>query len=224
MDKNLLNFNYFFGALVVLDVMVANSSLNQYRILTKPLILLSLLIYFLFSGKHLTKKTYYLTVVALACSLLGDVFLLFDSVSNLYFILGLISFLLAHLAYGYVFLKKWNQKPRWKIHTYTLALISYGVGLFLYLKPGLGTLTYPVSLYVLGILLMAISALRRYQNVNKKSFLFVFIGAIFFVISDSVLAINMFKEEIQWASFFIMSTYALAQFLIVKGILSQNNN
>lgn len=192
--------------------------------MTKPLILLSLLIFFWYSGKQLAKTTYYLTLVALASSFLGDVFLLFDSISNLYFILGLISFLLAHVIYGMIFLNKWNQKPRWNIHIITLVLVSYGILLFLYLKGGLGALTYPVVLYVLGILFMAITALRRFQKVTKKSFAFVFTGAIFFVISDSILAIHMFKQEILWSSFLIMVTYALAQYLIVKGILSQNKS
>ncbi len=223
MHIGLSNFKYIFGGLVVLDILVANSSFAQYRILTKPLILLSLLIYFGYSGKHLDKSTYFLTLAALILSFLGDVFLLFDSISNLYFILGLVSFLLAHLAYGFVFLKKWNKKPSWSIHIIALALISYGTALFLYLKSGLGALTYPVILYVLGIMFMGISALRRIQKVNRKSFFFVFIGAVFFVISDSILAVHMFKQEIPWSSFLIMSTYALAQYLIVKGILSQNN-
>lgn len=224
MQKSLLNFKYFFGALVVLDLMVANSGLSQYRILTKPLILLSLLIYFGYSGKHLPKTAYYLALVALFCSFLGDVFLLFDSISNLYFMLGLVSFLMAHLAYGFVFTKHWNRKPGWSIHVITLILASYGIVLFLYLRPVLGPLKYPVILYVLGILFMAISALRRYEKVNTQSFLFVFIGAIFFVFSDSVLAIHRFMQEIPWSNFLVMGTYAIAQFLIIKGILSQNNN
>lgn len=219
-----MNFKYIFGGFVVLDVLVANSGFTQYRIITKPLILLSLLIYFGYSGKQLAKTTYYLTLVALAFSFFGDVFLLFDSISNIYFILGLISFLLAHVLYGLVFLKNWNQKPRWNIHIITLVLISYGILLFLYIKAGLGAFTYPVTLYILGILFMAISALRRFQKVSEKSFLFVFIGAIFFMISDSILAIHMFKQEITWSSFLIMGTYALAQYLIVKGILSQNQS
>lgn len=224
LQKVLLNFKYFFWGLVVLDLLVANSGLSQYRILTKPFILISLLIYFGYSGKHLAKFAYRLTLVALICSLLGDIFLLFDSNSNMYFVLGLISFLLAHLTYGLVFLKKWNRKPRWTIHVTTLVLVGYGIVLFIDLEPNLGNLSYPVMIYIMGILFMAISALRRYHQVNQKSFLFVSIGAVFFMISDSVLAINMFTQQIPWSNFLIMSSYAIAQFMIVKGILSQNNN
>ena len=55
--------------------------------------------------------------------------------------------------------------------------------------------------------------------VNQTSYNLVFIGAIFFMLSDSILAANKFYQPIPLSNISIMVTYALAQYLIVLGIL-----
>lgn len=52
---------------------------------------------------------------------------------------------------------------------------------------------------------------------SLQSGVFVFIGALLFVLSDSLLAWNMFYQKIEYGSFYVMSTYLFAQFLIVYG-------
>ncbi|MFH6603688.1 lysoplasmalogenase [Maribacter algicola] len=215
-------FRWLFFAIVILDILIVNMGDSEYRLVTKPLILISLLAYFSINGKHLSKSTYYLTLAALSLSLMGDISLLFDNRSNQFFILGLVSFLLAHLTYGAVFLKRRNKKFPIYLYGVLLILIAIGMALFFYLKNDLGALTYPVVIYILGILFMACTALMRIGKVPSSSFLWVFIGALFFVASDSVLAINMFKFDVPWANVLVMGTYATAQYLITEGVLRQN--
>ncbi len=215
-------FRWFFFVIVILDILVGNIGDSKYRLVTKPLILLSLLVYFSINAKHLSKSSYYLMLAALSLSLMGDIFLLFDNRSNQFFILGLVSFLLAHLTYGAIFLKRRNKKLPIYIYGVLMILIAIGMALFFYLKDDLKALTYPVVIYVLGILFMAGTALIRIGKVPSSSFLWVFIGALFFVASDSILAINMFKFDVPWAHVWIMGTYATAQYLITEGILRQN--
>jgi len=50
----------------------------------------------------------------------------------------------------------------------------------------------------------------------------VFIGAILFMFSDSILALNKFLQPIPLSSILIMLSYAFAQFCIVIGILKHN--
>ena len=47
--------------------------------------------------------------------------------------------------------------------------------------------------------------------------------ALFFVISDGILAIDKFLTTIPLSHILIMGTYATAQYLITKGILIQEN-
>ena len=91
--------------------------------------------------------------------------------------------------------------------------------LFYFLKDGLGVMLLPVVIYMLVILSMSTSAYLRKDKANILSYGLVFLGAIFFMISDSILALNKFYETIQLANILIMTTYALAQYLIVLGIL-----
>ncbi len=214
-------FTYIFIGLVVLDILVSSLGYNDFRVISKPLILLSLLVYFIFSGKHLEKTTYIRTILALFCSLLGDVFLLFETQGSLFFTLGLTSFLIAHLLYTIIFIKKRNKIPPSYFWWITLFLFTYGALLFYGLKDGLGALKTPVILYILAILAMVLSAFGRKGNVPQASFNYVFAGALFFVVSDSVLAVHKFTMAIPQSHIIIMGTYAIAQYLITKGILRQ---
>lgn len=222
MNTRSSNFKWLFLGIVVLDIIVGSLGPKEYRIITKPLLLVSLLIYFALNGKQLSKPTYILMLIALIFSLSGDVFLIFEHVSGNYFIAGLISFLLAHIAYSVLFVRKWNKKNTKNFIGTSLLLAVYGGALFFYLKDSLGPLKIPVIVYILGILFMAMTALGRFAKVPSLSFVLVLVGALCFVVSDSILAIDKFMFELPAAHILIMGSYAAAQYLIVMGVLRQN--
>jgi len=93
--------------------------------------------------------------------------------------------------------------------------------MFLYLKPNLEEMIFPVMAYVAIIIGMNIAALNRYNKVNARSFWLIMIGAILFLISDSIIAINKFDHTINHARVYIMITYLIAQYLIVQGTLKR---
>ena len=68
------------------------------------------------------------------------------------------------------------------------------------------------------ILLMAIFALNRRDRVSEASFYPVFVGALLFILSDSLLAFDKFLVPIPHAGVLVMSTYIAAQYLIVEGV------
>ncbi|WP_339712534.1 lysoplasmalogenase [uncultured Kriegella sp.] len=215
-------FIWLFIFLVLSDSIVGASAFSGFRFITKPMILIALIAYFIGNGKHLTKSTYYLTLSALFFSLLGDIFLIFDHGSNLYFISGLVSFLFAHILYTIVFLQQSSRKKSLGSWLITLLFLGYGATLFVLLQGSLDQLKLPVIIYILAILVMAVSAYGRREKVNAISFNLVFLGALFFMASDTLLAIDKFMFDVPWSSFAVMGTYATAQFLIVKGLLYEN--
>ena len=217
-------FVWFYCILVLFDLACGFESLSSVRLISKPLLLISLLVYFIFNAGSSRNLTFYLMIGALFCSLLGDIFLLFESASSLYFTLGLASFLIAHLLYTFVFILKRKKKPNADFKWVVLIFSAYGILLFFFLKDNLGALKVPVILYILGILTMVVTAYIRKENVTQSSFNLVFIGALFFVVSDSILAIDKFSVGIPFAHILIMGTYATAQYLIMKGVLYQVNN
>ncbi len=213
-------FSLLFIGIVLLDLFIGELGFGPYRFLTKPLILVSLIVFFAFRGNRLPRSVYSLMLLALFFSLLGDVFLLYDSL----FIMGLVSFLTAHILYCSIFLKKCRKKQNGTFWSITVLLLSYGVTLFFILKDALGELQFPVIVYIIGIMGMAISAYGRKGGTNAISFNLVFLGALLFVASDSILALNKFMFPVPLSHFWVMGTYSAAQYFIVAGILNENQN
>lgn len=217
--KSKTKFTIIFVAIVLLDLVVGSMGIAFYRQFTKPLILISLLIYFAVNGKRLPKPTYFLTLGALFFSLLGDIFLMYDTGDALFFMLGLGSFFTAHVFYILAF---WRQRGSGNTNTFlgvAAILLVYGTFIFAHLKPHLGDLVIPVIFYLLAILLLALSAFKRKNHVSNESFRLVFIGSLFFIASDSILAINKFVTAIPFSIILVMGTYALAQWFITMGML-----
>jgi len=184
------------------------------RYVTKPLILLSLFIFTIIQLEG-NWKDHVLLLIALVFAFLGDVFLLGNG--DKFFMLGLGSFLIMQLTYCYIF---FNQKMigvhkrKWPVIFLVAVLLIF---LFQFV-PQTGRLKIPVSIYSISIVMMVILAILRWK---VKGYWWVVIGAIFFMISDSVLGINRFVTAIPYGGIIVMFTYCIAQGFIVHGLLSQ---
>lgn len=190
---------------------------------TKPALIPILMIYMVVASQE-KKALLNFALGALLFSWIGDVILIFQERGENYFIFGLVAFLLAHLIYIFTYRKaKWSVVENGLLPTqrmrYVFILVLAGCGLVYVLLPNLGGLTVPVIIYAAVIVAMAIIALSRYGHTSKSSFSWVFIGALLFMLSDSILAINRFLDPIPMAGFWIMLTYITAQFCIVQGLL-----
>ncbi len=222
LSKTKKSFTLIFALVLFLELICGSiDSLSQLHYVTKPLVLVSLIIFFLKHNQHLNSKTKTVMLFALLFSLLGDVLLMFVENSTNFFIGGLVAFLLAHVMYILVFLKKRNSTKLSMLFVFLLFI--YAFGLFYVLKDSLGDMLIPVIAYMLVILSMVISATLRKNSVSKTSYGLVFIGALFFMISDSVLAINKFYNPIPLSNIIIMLTYAIAQYLIIVGVLREKD-
>jgi len=185
----------------------------------KPFIIPLLSISVFLSGKLEFKP---LLISALFFSWIGDVVLLFANQGVIYFIIGLVSFLIAHLFYIVLF-SKLQKVTTIKYKRFIPLVLLYLFGLLSFLWEKLGGMKIPVIIYALVISTMLLVAIKGYFTWNSKSGKLLLIGAVFFVLSDSILAINKFYVTIYLSSFWIMSTYITALFLIVKGVLNLNS-
>ena len=148
--------------------------------------------------------------LALIFSLLGDIFLMFGG--EIYFMLGLGSFLIAHVFYILLFKKQFKFNLL-KSLPFAVATLTF----LLFLKNDIDSkLLIPVVTYCIVITTMGIFAANRITN--KISYNLVLIGSILFIISDSLIAFNKFHSPLPANAFWVMSTYGIAQFLIVLGI------
>jgi uncharacterized membrane protein YhhN len=188
----------------------------------KALIIPFLMILFISNLNLRMNRLHLLIAAGLFFSWAGDVLLEVPVNYKDMFIPGLVCFLLAHLMYLITFFKTPGENYIIRRRPYLLLPIVFaGAALIFYLYNGLGELKIAVITYSIVILAMLSGAVNRYEKVNKRSYLLVLTGAILFVISDSALAINIFSHHFKGASAFIMSTYILAQFLIISGYIKQ---
>jgi len=173
-----------------------------------------LIIIYLLNARQNFKIT---ILAALLFSWAGDVILCFS------FIPGLACFLLAHVMYVIAFFKTSGKSELITKRIYLLfPVILYGAGLLCLLYENLDGMRLPVITYTIVILTMLFAAINRYGKVSRLSFILVLAGALLFVISDSLIAVNKFGYPFRFSGVAVMTTYIAAQYLIVTGVLKQS--
>lgn len=208
------NETIFYFVLGIINITSGILDIELLNYLSKPLLMISLFFFYFQKIKQDMSKTDKIMLVSLIFSCLGDTFLMFQGQNPQFFLFGLGSFLVAQLAYYFIFSKsgKTQYLKRLPITIYTMALVA-----FLWDKIPQDFLL-PIFVYAFAIMMMGIGAIQR--QTNPKSYLFVLIGAILFIISDSLIAINKFAFAIPLSGLWVMTTYIAAQYLIVEGVLS----
>lgn len=220
MKSKILPVLYFL--IGILFIVFHYLQINNLMLLTKALIIPTLVLYFVRSQGYSITSFTKLILAALFFSWAGDVFLQLVYLNEFFFMLGLVSFLIAHIFYIIAFIDPRQKKTLIRRKpVLAIPFLVYGISLMWYLYPDLEEMAFPVLIYATVILFMTIIALNRYNNVNRKSFQLVFIGAILFTLSDSLIAIDKFSNPFEASRFLIMSLYITAQFLIVQGCLKQ---
>lgn len=183
--------------------------------LFKPLtMVLALICVGVVAGRSPLKKSMYLLLAGLALSMVGDVCLLMPQG----FLAGLVAFLLAHVCYIALF----QRDAPWLASRLGLAAcIAAGAVAYGYLwTHGLPTaMRIPVAIYVLVIGLMAAQAVGRATVLHTAAARTVAWGALSFMVSDTVLALDRFVQPIAGAYLWVLGTYYLAQCLILHGML-----
>lgn len=212
--RNLI-FHILFAAIFLVHLASIYWYWDDIRFFTKPLICLCL-IALLYVNTGLKSKFHKLIAIGLVFGLLGDIFLMLHDL----FIPGLVSFLIGHILYIWAFVLQFNNenisKNKYVIVILTILAI-YSFNFYKVLAPSLGSLKIPVIAYILVIATMALFAYTRKNKTTFWSFLCIFLGALFFIASDSLLAINKFVAYVPNSALMIMSTYMLAQYLITVG-------
>lgn len=192
-------------------------------LLTKPFLVTLLALFFFFEARPFRDRFPRLILSGLSLSVAGDVFLMFQG--NLYFLLGLSSFLLAHLCYlgAFLFLASRYASPGGLLARRPLAAVPLLIYLFViafWLWGGLPDgLRIPVVAYAAVITSMALSCLNLLYILPASIFRSLFSGVLLFLASDSFLATDRFmggQVSLPFPGLLIMGTYLAAQYLIAR--------
>lgn len=196
------------------------------HLVSKPLIMVFLGLHYILGVSRDDRS--WLVILGVVFSFLGDTFLMYDNVHEMYFMLGLGAFLCAHLFYLFAYREHSDRisKSGSQVSRVRLAfpVVLAGTGLIAILFPVLGDLQIPVIVYALVLMAMVVSAIYRLGRTSFTSFCLVLFGAFLFMVSDSILAINKFLDTVALGGFWIMLTYISAQFLIISGLMKHHKS
>jgi uncharacterized membrane protein YhhN len=187
---------------------------SQWFHLLKPLTTMLIIGLLLGFGASLRTRFIQLMIVGLVFCLVGDVFLLYDQA----FVMGLAVFLIAHILFASAFIVLAHR-----IHlSWATAwpLVCFAVAYMWFLWPGLGTMKLPVLIYVIAIVLMSWQALGLHGVLKNAYSKIMALGAILFMLSDSIIAYSRFVDDFMLSQVLILGFYWTAIFLLAWSALN----
>ncbi len=152
----------------------------------------------------------------LVASLAGDILLMFPQG---HFVLGLVAFLVAHLFYIRAFASdgagvRAPLLPGIPVFVAAIAVLAF-------LWPSLGAMRIPVACYVATIAIMSWQALARWRIRRTPDAALAAVGSLFFLASDSALAIDRFVAPFPGAVFVVLGTYYAAQWGLTLSAMTE---
>jgi uncharacterized membrane protein YhhN len=146
-------------------------------------------------------------LIGLALSLGGDIALMFQA-NRKAFMIGLLLFLLAHVAYAITFTLLGSLDAI--VWLAALLLLALGVGIYRLFRGGLGTMKVPVIVYIVIISVMVNQALATFNSsaFDTRQAWMIAIGAVLFYVSDVILAANRFWKPFQYNRISLVFYYA----------------
>lgn len=145
-------------------------------------------------------------VAGLAFSAVGDAFLM---QKRDWFVHGLASFLTAHVCYLWALTSDTGLAARRAPFAVAAVL---AVVMLAWLWEGVpGPLRAPVVIYALTLLAMAAQAVARALSRRDPGAILAASGAVLFVVSDTALAYQRFRDPLAWGRFIVLGTYFAAQ-------------
>ena len=177
---------------------------------TKPALMLALLALYLVGATPVMMAM----AVAIVLAGVGDTLLLRQG--RFYLMAGGAAFLACHLGYAWTFAKDIDMTavPIWAWFG-LVAYLAAPIGLLVFLRHHLGTAIWPVAFYLSALSLAGFTALLRFACLGTGWALVTWLGSLIFMASDYLLCVDEFRHRFKLGTLTIMSTYSLAQFLIV---------
>lgn len=216
----LKDFSKLYFALLVLHIVTLyKPEFNNILLyFSKPLIVFSLLSYFIHKTSTLYLPAKFVYIGGLLFSLVGDIFLMFDATRNL-FLAGVGSFLIAQLAYTYFYIAN-VKRFNWRSLAITIVPI---IGAFYFLNYYLEVpkdLVLPINIYGVSLAAMVLTAINYGTTLGRRA-LFINAGAFVFLLSDLILAYSKFGAgQNKYVAIVVMTTYGIAQFLLASSVIA----
>lgn len=214
-----------FAVLAVVHLYGCYFHREKLRRATKPLLLLSLALFYAFAARPFDP----FVLAALVCGFLGDIFLLRTDDLR-FFLTGACIFSLGHVCYALVLFTHASLgalgSSAWLVALiaaiYIIVVACAGARVVPYIKKTFLKRMMPAYLALVGVVnvgawLAFICAVNSGGNAFGASL--IVLGSILFLASDTVLSCGVFRREGPRTNFYVMLTYIAAQFCLCMGFM-----
>ncbi len=219
-------FFYAYSFLSVLHLLAHLIGYEPIITFTKPLLMVALALYFIYSV-GLKTKTHLLIFVGLIFSQLGDTFLMYTANDMIFFMVGIGAFLVTQCLYSIAFHSYHTDKQGFlkKNKIFILPFALFLMGMLYVLLPILPSpLKIPVAIYATVIVLMNVMALNLKTKMQPQHWRILMYGTLLFLLSDTLIAVNKFLMPLPMEGILIMSTYLIGQLMIVEAFRKEKEN
>ncbi len=218
--KNTRQFTLLYFTILLIDIFVKlYCPVFPYRFISKPLVIISLFIYFCFNkNKNTTKKNLWV-FLALTFFFLGDLVIINHN-DIVFFGLSLLFFSIGKIFFCFKFSHK-NDFNVLRLVPFSIIIFAYTVFLISVLFENLKAFLVPALVSFFITLLMFQFAYLRKGVFNKKSYVYVFLGVLLYNFGESIMAVKTFKQDLPFQDFLIMLLYGTSVYFIILGIIKE---
>jgi uncharacterized membrane protein YhhN len=194
-----------FCVAAVLNLVAVTAGVTWLELATKPLLCGLLLVW---AWLACDRRPPGLLMAGLVAALAGDELL--GPSGSAWFIAGMAAFLVMQICYIVGFVRMGAlarfREARWTAAGWALLWLVLNV----VLGPSLGALQVPIAVYSAALTTMAACAVATgHRRIG--------VGGVLFLVSDLLIGLGAADLDFPASGFLVMSTYALAQLLIVTG-------
>jgi uncharacterized membrane protein YhhN len=207
-----------FGCLSVLNLVAVGLKKRKVQYFSTPLRVPVLAAFYLLASA----SPHWLVIAALAFAFIGDIIWFLQKKETFMMVMSG-AYLLCLGFYAVALLQPFSQLsgvPAWH-YAVALVYVAYFILIYTLLRPHMGDMRAPMSVYFLVVIIMGFAALTRLWRYQGPAFWLPFVGSLSFIASETVLGFHLFKHrgESKYGDFFGDLFYISAQLLLVLGFV-----
>lgn len=219
--KNLTQFTFIYFLVLAIDILVKLYGPIEYRYFSKPFLIPLLLLYYYHNKETHNKRGQLWVFLALTSFLIGDI-LIINHLNQVSLAASLLFFTLGKLFFSLKFIHKEDFN--------VVRLIPFSILLFAYIFLLVGFVYQDLNVFFLAAIFSFFFTLVIFQFAflrkgvySSRSYYYVFFGVLLFLVSESIMAIKTFKQNIPYQDFLIMLAYGSSIYLITMGIVFEKD-
>jgi uncharacterized membrane protein YhhN len=194
-----------FVVVAVANLVSVSVGISWLEVVTKPFLCALLLVW---AWLACDRRPPRLLMAGLVAALAGDELL--GPAGDAWFVVGMAAFLVMQVCYIVGFLRLGAGEALLRRRWVAVAWALLWLVLQVVLGPSLGALQIPIAVYSAALTTMAACAVA---TGDRR----IGVGGVLFLISDLLIGLGAADLDVPASGFLVMSTYALAQLLIVTG-------